>query len=357
MCLSKKDIDIPYIRVKEKTNKAKYEFLRRFYTIWNQITKTRSRVIIDTHAGSGLVELEKNRNLYNKNERQLIYGSPLIAILKTLKISKNLKIILNEGNNTRYSLLKECINEFKEQGIPIFKKIDDELYFKSLETKRKKKLKKKPDYKFPETPNAKCPSGYQEIRENTNAEIIIYNEKIENIIDQILHDHLGDSLEELKPIALFLVDPCGVVGWNDVIKKICNRSNKNQGTEVILNWSWDAINRNLNNDSKNKVLSTIYGIEEDTICKEFNGFTQMNEFLDKYIAQLKKYFKYVIHVGVEKDRLLKPKRSDYKKYVLILCTNNQSALSLGGYNVRMIKKKMRDGHLDIEKFAKSVSTQ
>ena len=65
MCLSKTEAEKSIIRVGEKTNKAKYEFLRLYYTVWNQITKARPRIIIDTHAGSGLVELIGEKNLLN----------------------------------------------------------------------------------------------------------------------------------------------------------------------------------------------------------------------------------------------------------------------------------------------------
>ncbi|MFW9878763.1 MAG: hypothetical protein ACFFG0_37265, partial [Candidatus Thorarchaeota archaeon] len=82
-----------YIKVGDNTNKSKYEFLRLFYTKWNQITKPSPRVIIDTHAGTGMVRLITKIRLLNKYYSKLIYGSPLLAILKTLKISNNLKLI------------------------------------------------------------------------------------------------------------------------------------------------------------------------------------------------------------------------------------------------------------------------
>ena len=60
-----------------------------------------------------------------------------------------------------------------------------------------------------------------------------------------------------KPIALFFVDPCGAVGWKKVIERICLRANKREGTELILNWSWDAINRNLKTESKNLMIISV----------------------------------------------------------------------------------------------------
>jgi len=353
MCLSSAEAGSAIIRVRGKTNKAKYEFLRSYYTIWNQITKTRSRVIIDTHAGSGIVELKGDKNLFNKSNIQLIYGSPLLAILKTLKISKNLTIILNESDLERFNELKKYTKELMTNGIRIFKKELKEFRYKSLETKRQRKLKKKQEWIFPETPNAKPPIGYIEVRDFTKAEIILYKKKIEEIIDEILLKYLRKSDKNEEPIALFFVDPCGIVSWFEVIEKICKRSNKKEGTELILNWSWEAINRNLNSPSKNSVLNKVYGTPINRIDEEFREIIKMNQFLEKYINQLREYFKYVVRIGVPKDRKIKPKLSQYKKYFLLLCTNNKSALSLAGHKAEKIKDRMRGNFLDMKKFIRA----
>jgi len=107
---------------------------------------------------------------------------------------------------------------------------------------------------------------------HTNAEIYKYNEDIENIIDDILDTHLRiteQNEKSLKPIALFFVDPCGKVSWNNVIQKNCERVNKKQGTGMLLNWSWDVISRTLDTELKNSVLSNIYGIPIKEVQNEF----------------------------------------------------------------------------------------
>jgi hypothetical protein len=119
----KKDNVSKLIKVGEKTNKSKYDFLRLFYTKWNQITKPHPRVIIDTHAGTGLVNLTTKNNLTKKRYSEEIYGSPLIAIIKTIKISKNLKIILNEANPDNYAYLRKYLDIVENEGLPVFEKI------------------------------------------------------------------------------------------------------------------------------------------------------------------------------------------------------------------------------------------
>ncbi|MHA1677236.1 MAG: hypothetical protein ACTSVK_00200 [Promethearchaeota archaeon] len=79
------------IQVQKKTNIGKYEFLKSYYTSWNRIIHPAPRIIIDTHTGTGAVELTDE---YGKSEK--IYGSALLAIEKTLLLSNGFKIILVE---------------------------------------------------------------------------------------------------------------------------------------------------------------------------------------------------------------------------------------------------------------------
>ncbi|MBA7576487.1 hypothetical protein ES708_18328 [subsurface metagenome] len=55
-------------------------------------------------------------------------------------------------------------------------------------------------------------------------------------------------------------------------------------------------------------------------------------------------------LGVPKNRRLKPNQSEHKKYFLILCTNNQSAISLAGYQIEKIEVQMREGIADMNTF-------
>jgi len=354
MCLNKPknsnvQIKSTYIRVGENTNNSKYEFLKLFYTKWNQITKPSPRVIIDTHAGTGLVNLVFKNYLFKKKSNKLVYGSTLLAILKTLKISNNLKFIFVEPDNNNFLLLKKCINIVKKKGLPVFEKLEQNFVYKSLQTNRKRIKKQEKESIFPESFNTHLPSGYKRNWEKTKADILIFDKKIGSIIDKIIKDYLlfTDEKTNLKPKSLFFVDPCGAVAWNDVIKKICTLSSKHEGTDMILNWSWGTINRNLKLRSGKSILSKIYGIPLENINKEFEDIYEMEDFFKKYKDQLKQYFKFVVEVGVPKDRRLRPKLSGYKKYFLLLCTNNSSALSLAGYQVEKIKTKLRGKFLDM----------
>ena len=345
--------EVNLIKVGEKTNKSKYDFLRLFYTKWNQIINPRPRVIIDTHAGTGLVNLNIKRSLTKTNYSKKIYGSPLIAIIKTIKISQNLKIILNESDHNNFAQLESFLDKVQNEGLPVFEKIEDNFRYKSLETGRKRKLKQnKKKYIFPEEFNKKLPIGYKKVLIRSKGEIIVLNKKIEDNIQCIIDDHLNkiDEKSNSKPIALFFVDPCGIVEWKKVITLICKRSNKREGTEMILNWSWDAISRTLPTKFKNSTLSKIYGIPIERIDEEFQDILTMKDFLEKYLEQLRQHFKYVVEVGVPRDRRLKPKQSKYRKYFLILCTNNLSGLSLAGYQIEKIGEKLRDGIRDMNAF-------
>lgn len=353
-CQGSNKEDSSLIKVRNSTDKGKYELLRSYYTSWNKITKVRHRVIIDTHAGSGMVQFLGGKNILNKRVEERRYGSPLLAILKTLKMSNKLKIIFNEADPARYSILERHVQDFIDNGIPVFISKKKDFRYKSLQTKRKRKQKGKQDWKFPESPGKQPMKGYNAERIHSKAEIIMYNHKIEELIEEIFNKHLKNIEEKdksIKPIALFFVDPCGVVGWNDVIKKICQRSNKQEGTELILNWSYEAIARTINTESKNTTLSKMYGIPLEDIDKEFEGITEMEQYLNKYLGQLKNYFEYVINYGVPRDRKIKPKLSDYRKYFLIVCTNNSSGASLAGYKAKEIKQKLR-GYKDMDTFLK-----
>ncbi len=55
-------------------------------------------------------------------------------------------------------------------------------------------------------------------------------------------------------------------------------------------------------------------------------------------------------MGVPRDRKIKPRQSRYKKYFLILCTNNLSALSLAGYQIEKINIKMRGKFKDMNTY-------
>lgn len=67
---------------------------------------------------------------------------------------------------------------------------------------------------------------------------------------------------------------------------------------------------------------------------------------------MEKYFRYVVEIGVSKDRRIKPEQSKYKKYYLLLCTYNDSALSRASHQKEKIKESMRGPILDLGKYCK-----
>ena len=334
-----------FITVRGSTTKSKYEFINLYYTKWNDITKPSPRIIVDTHAGTGQVILIKKSPLLRTIETEVIYGSPILAILKTLLISDNLVIILNEASKKNFKLSEKCTKAIRRRGLPIFKEIQERVRFRSLKTNRPNLQRRKKKLKFPNSFDSKTPPGFQRVWIKSKADIFLNKNKIEDSIDDLFSEYINiiDKKINKMPKGLFLVDPCGMVSWNKVILKICERSNKLEGTELILNWSWEVIARTINTPSKNSTLSEIYGIPLDDIDEEFQGLDldNMEEFKNMYIQQLKEYFKYVVEVGVSKNRRLKPKLSTYRKYFLIFCTNNKSALSLAGYQLKKIEKKIR----------------
>ncbi len=68
-----------------------------------------------------------------------------------------------------------------------------------------------------------------------------------------------------------------------------------------------------------------------------------------YILKLN-YREIIVILGFPKNRKLKPKQSERKKYSLILCTNNPSALSLAGYQIEKIGVQMREGIANMNTF-------
>ena len=139
--------------------------------------------------------------------------------------------------------------------------------------------------------------------------------------------------------------------WNKVIKIICEYAKANPSTEMILNWSWEAVNRNLPTNRRKKVLSKTYGIPLYQIEPEFRLLDGMWDYLDKYICQLKSFFEYVIPVGVPKEhRTIRPKLTGHRKYFLLYCTNSKQRLELVEYKMNLIKEDMREKFNDLQVF-------
>lgn len=344
------------IEVQKKTNTGKYEFLKSYYTSWNGIIHPAPRIIIDTHAGTGAVELTDE---FGKSEK--IYGSALLAIEKTLLLSKGLKIILVEKKRKNYNILENHINEIRKNGLSIGKYNPPAQKQKKLLKKRSKKVKRKPKYYFPDSFNYKFPYKYKLFKEKTKAEIELHHAKIEDIIDDIIENTFYEQEIQRKdgkitkffPKGLFLVDPCGHVDWR-VIEKIGKlaldeKNNPKEGIELILNLSSMAIFRNPENIS---LLVKIFGLSKKQIEEKFPLGTSSKQFLEEYIRNLNRFWKNIIEIKVPLSLKFKVRKKEVKEsYYLLYCTNNTSGISLAKNKMSKINLQFTNfNYKDLRKF-------
>lgn len=107
MCISLNSEDL--IKIQSKTDEFKYEFLRRYIPLWNKILCGNRRVyrgIIDTHAGSGNVELNG----------EIVYGSSLLFLKQTALIQEALDFYFIEQKEKNYKTLKNCVQKVANKG-------------------------------------------------------------------------------------------------------------------------------------------------------------------------------------------------------------------------------------------------
>ncbi|MHA1647249.1 MAG: hypothetical protein ACTSVL_06730 [Promethearchaeota archaeon] len=344
------------IQVQKKTNIGKYEFLKAYYTGWNRIIHPSPRILIDTHAGTGAVELTDE---FGKSEK--IYGSSLLAILKTLRLSKGLKIILVEKKRKNFSILENQINEIRKNGLPIGIYNPPKQKQEKLNKKRSKKVKRKKEYKFPDSFNYQLPYKYKLFKEKTKAEIELHHAKIEDIIEDIIKNNFCDQeiqsrngkIKKIFPKGLFLVDPCGAVDWK-VIEKIgtlaIDENNElKEGIELILNLSSMAMYRN----PKNRVLlAKIFGLSEKQIKEKFPQKISFQKLLEEYIKNLSRFWNYIIEIKVPLSLKLKVRKKEVKEsYYLLYCTNNPSGISLAKNKISKINFQFTNlNYKDLRKF-------
>ncbi len=345
------------ITVEEKTDKVKYEFLRAYYTLWNSIVHPENRVIVDCHAGSGHVYFKQRNGKIKK-----IYGSPLQAILRTIAKSQKLTIILNEIAEPRFIFLKDLIQEIQSSGIRIFQR-DQPKYtaYKSI-TDQEHKVKVQnlpPEKRYPDEIDAQPPRGFVEKKIKTKSEIILRNGDASGLLDEVFSKYLLSGTRTNKEgvvvpwrtKAIFLIDPCGHISWHPLLERICERANREEGIEIILNWNYSAIARNLSTPNRTSILSSIYSIPEEEVDKEFPSTMNMEDFLEKYKEKLRQYFLFVNEVGVPRTRKIQPKMSSYREYFLIFCSNNESAGSLSLNKAKELSRNIVE-HEDILKWVK-----
>jgi hypothetical protein len=342
------------IVIEDKTNKGKYEFLKFYYAKWNSIVKTHPRVIIDTHAGTGAVNYQQS-----DGTTELIYGSPLIALLKTVTISQNLKLILSEADNTNYDILCQYISKFQNDGIPILETTPKKMRQLNLRTKRTRKVVESPKRIYPDRFNFNIPPGYELKQIKSHAEIFTIHDKIENTLDGIIEKYVKNfsiqkadgTIQDFKPKVIFFVDPCASIEW-DLISKIGNlcideSGEKIEGVEMILNWSTMAIYRNPDNWN---LKSKIYGMSELDLRNKISDEPSLDDQLHFYKEKLGQYWNCVEEVGIPLTGHPKIKKKSTPAYHLLYCTNNKSGKSLAQNKMNKLKEDLL--YFDNEKLTK-----
>jgi hypothetical protein len=339
--------DNPAGYVDEKASVEKLDFLKYYFTKWNQMAKFAPRAIIISNSGTGLVQYKLDSPLLNQVRIWAEYSPSLLAILKTLRLSSHLTIILNEKNPSRYQRLQESIDSVREQGLRIFtRQIKQKVM--NLVTKRYKKAADQPITIFPERPNQECPEGYHEAFEKTKASIIMHEGKFEDSLSSILAEDLRDqdvikrdgTEITRKLICLFMVDAGSPVNWA-TIEQIGHRAGKQESVELVLGWYGATIKRSLGKSGGLKLIADVYGMAPDQAETEFNDAMTARDFLNKYIPMLKQYWKHIGIVSYSRDPNTRPRKQEDKWNQLLFCTNSDAGWSIAGFKNETMKKSPR----------------
>ena len=345
MCLNLENEEL--IHIENKTKEFKYEFLSSYIPMWNKIICGRGRryrAIVETHAGSGYVELKGKE----------VFGSSIIFLQKTALKQEALDFYFVEKDKTRFRALKENLNKISKQGF----------YFSGDIGKKKLiGLMKNGIPVVKEVPNYPSTTKYPKLEQ-----IHLYKANSIDVIDEILKEIEG------KPSFIF-IDPCGKSDWI-IIEKIINnrliekdgsvkldeRGEKLQGTELLINFSWEAILRNNSNkfpfEQRNKFFEDMYGMGLNQVLndikeveKKFKAFrkrySEFDLYIQLYINNLRKYFKFV-----SKLIILGLKSIKNPVYALIFCTNNDSAKTLF-QGIEAILNKKKRGYILLRKIAEN----
>jgi three-Cys-motif partner protein len=287
--------------------------------MWNKIICGRSRrrrAIIDTHAGTGKVRLE------NKE----ILGSCGLFLKKTALKQELLEFYYIEKDFKNYHALRKNINEMCKKGFhfpPKYKNNTEGIQKDGLLYEKKVKLYQS-KIKYPKLD-----------------QIHIFRGDCVKIIAHIL--------KKIKGIpAFFFIDPCGKFSWKLIDLIIKNRildengkiklesnGKKIQGTELFINFSWEAVLRNMTKkDSRDQFFKEMFGMNFNDVQKEIAllkkekkrsrvRYHTYNLYVDVYKKRLEKYFDYVIEmsiVGIKSER--------NPVYAMIFCSNNEIANNL-----------------------------
>lgn len=287
--------------------------------MWNKIIcgrGRRRRALIDTHAGTGKVRLE------NKE----ILGSCGLFLKKTALKQELLEFYFIEKDFKNYRALKKNINEMCKNGFyfpPKYKNNTEGIQKNGLLYERKVRLYKS-KIKYPKL-----------------EQIHIFRGDCVNMIGHILNE-----INEIP--AFFFIDPCGKFSWNLIDKIIRKRlldeegkinleqnGKKIQGTELFINFSWEAVLRNkTKKDSRDQFFSEMFGMDYSEVEKEIAKIKKeknksrvryhtYNLYVDVYKKRLKKYFDYVIEISI-----IGIKSEKNPVYAIIFCSNNEIAKNL-----------------------------
>ncbi|MHA1252713.1 MAG: three-Cys-motif partner protein TcmP [Candidatus Helarchaeota archaeon] len=330
------------IEIKDKTDEFKYNFLKNYIPLWNSIICGRGRryrAIVETHAGTGYVILRGKK----------IYGSSLIFLEKTALKQEALDFHFIEKEKKHYKQLKASIEDIIKKGF-FFQGIKEEKLIGDIKDGipiAKSVWKYRPTTKYPK-----------------KNQIFLYNKDCKEAIQEILNKI------ENRP-TFFFIDPCGKLDWS-LIEYIINKRllNKNgkvklnekgekfQGTELFINFSWEAILRNNSNkfsdDRRNRFFLDVFGMTLSEIEQErkkiINKFKQeqiryyeYNIYLEIFMNKLRNFFKFVSNVDIPGLKSIKN-----PIYCLIFCTNNESAENLFK-NIEAKLNKKRDAYLAYKK--------
>ncbi len=305
--------DNSLISIEEKTKEFKYEFLSSYITKWNAIVGRYriNRAIIDTHAGTGKVLL---------NNKEEIYGSSLLFLKKTALLQDKLFFYFLEQDKKNYNSLNNHINKVCNEGFRFPSK-----YTTRLVRVEKNGLffeKKKKNIKY------EAKTIYPDLRK-----INIINGNCVNLIEKILKEIIAFP-------SFFFIDPCGALEW-DLLKKIINsRLDKpyKEGTDLFINFSWQAILRNKSEKfpekQRNNFFKKIFNIDLNEVNYKIKiiekkkkklgkRYTEYDLYLELFKNKLEKYFSFVSQLDIPGIWTL-----DNPVYSLIFCTNNESAKSL-----------------------------
>jgi len=340
MCLSLND---DLIKIQHKTDEFKYEFLRKYIPLWNSIIcgkSRRYRAIVESHAGTGYVTLG--------NEKK--HGSSLIFLEKTALKQEAMDFHFIEMNENNFRELSSSIDDITNKGF----------YFAG-DTKGKDLISEMKNG----IPIAKEVPKYPPTTKVPNKEhIFLYNENCVKAIKKVLKNVEG------RP-TFFFIDPCGKLEWElleIIIKNRLIAENGNvrlddqgelfQGTELLINFSWEAILRNksakFDAKRRNIFFQEMYGmnlneinIELVNIKKKFiaehRRHYEFQLYLEIFMTKLRKYFNFVSKLDVPGIKSIRN-----PIYCLIFCTNNDSAKNLF-LSIEAVLSKKKKGYLAMKR--------